>query len=268
VSSRVDESSGAARWRLLAASVPGRSHEASGTPCQDAHAPSGPFDFHAPVLAAAVADGAGRAEHAQAASAFVVEAGMAALRRHAASLPEPADDAGWQTLLRAALAEVRAALEDEVARRGADRNQFSTTLILLLATPGLAAAAQIGDGASVIGDREGNVVGLTVPDNAGFINATMFVLSPDSVETAQVAVWRGELAYVALMTDGLDMIALKMPEARPHAPFFAPLFRFIGDAPDEAAAREEFLAFLHSPRLRQRTHDDVTLLLATLEPRP
>ena len=60
------------------------------------------------------------------------------------------------------------------------------------------------------------------------------------------------------------MLALKMPEATPHAPFFSPLFRFMAQVADEAAAKEQLEAFRCSERVRERTDDDLTLLLAAL----
>jgi hypothetical protein len=254
------------RWRLLAASIPGTSHEASGTPCQDAHCPDGPFELDERLLVAAVADGAGSAEHAQAASALVVRSAVEALRRRAvtlrgAGLPG-ADDAAWRALLIDAVEDVRAELAGEVQRQGADPRQFATTLVLLLATPDVTAVVQIGDGACVVGDQGGAIVGLTMPQNAGYLNASTFVLSDEAIETAQVAVWRGEVTHIAMLTDGLDLLALNMPEATPHEPFFAPLFRFMSEANGESEARKEFLSFLTSERVRERTSDDVTLLLA------
>ena len=61
------------------------------------------------------------------------------------------------------------------------------------------------------------------------------------------------------------MLALKMPGAAPHAPFFAPLFRFVEDVSDETEAKAQLEAFLRSPGIQQRTDDDLTLVLAGLQ---
>ena len=70
--------------------------------------------------------------------------------------------------------------------------------------------------------------------------------------------------HIAILSDGLQMLALKIPEYMPHAPFFSPLFRFVAEVTDETEAKEQLEAFLRSPRVRKRTDDDLTLLLATL----
>jgi hypothetical protein len=88
--------------------------------------------------------------------------------------------------------------------------------------------------------------------------------SPEALTTAQVTVWHGAPAHIAVLSDGLQMLALKMPEGTPHAPFFSPVFRFVENATEETEAQEQFAAFLGSPRITARTDDDVTLMLATL----
>jgi len=61
----------------------------------------------------------------------------------------------------------------------------------------------------------------------------------------------------------LQMLALKIPEGTPHGPFFAPLFRFSGTVKEDSDAKEQLESFLRSPRVSERTDDDLTLLLAT-----
>ena len=82
------------------------------------------------------------------------------------------------------------------------------------------------------------------------------------MEQAQNNVWRGRAAHVAVFSDGLQMLALKMPGGAPHAPFFAPLFRFINNAADEPQIHSELESFLRSPTVRRRADDDLTLFLA------
>jgi hypothetical protein len=49
-------------------------------------------------------------------------------------------------------------------------------------------------------------------------------------------VWRGVPRHVAVFSDGLPMLALKMPVGSPHAPFFMPLFHFMATMPDATDA--------------------------------
>ncbi len=174
----------------------------------------------------------------------------------------PEDDTAWQSRLRDCLAAARSAVEAEAAAREVDVRQLATTLIVVAAAPDMVAAAQVGDGAAVVRDADGNLFALTAPQQGEYLNETTFLISPDALDAAQVQAWRGSVGGVAAFSDGLQMVALKMPEAAPHAPFFAPLFRFVSAVEDEAEAREQLAAFLRSPRIAERTDDDRTLLLA------
>ena len=247
------------RWRVIAASVRGTSHEWTGQPCQDTHhwdvLPGG-------VLVAAAADGAGSAPLGEVGADVAARTAVEAIVRRKAALP--ADDDAWRSLLTEALETARAAIEVEVAAHEVTERDLATTLILVVATQELIAAAQVGDGASVAGDGGGNIIGLTEPQMGEYVNQTTFLISPDAMATAQFIVWRGSVAHVAILSDGLQMLALKMPEGTPHAPFFSPLFRFVAEVIDETEAKEQLKVFLRSPRIRERSDDDLTLVLATL----
>lgn len=139
-------------------------------------------------------------------------------------------------------------------------HDFATTLLLAVVTTQWVAVAQVGDGAAVIHDAAGVLQSLTVPDHGEYLNETVFVTSSDYLERAQYATYRHDgLRGVALLTDGLEMLALDLATNAAHAPFFAPLFAFAA-VPD--ATEEELTAFLDSERVCARTDDDKTLVLA------
>jgi hypothetical protein len=156
------------------------------------------------------------------------------------------------------------AIEVEATMREVAVRDLATTLIVVAATPEVVSAAQVGDGAVVVGEPEGNIIALTSPGSGDYINETTFLSASMALDTAQVTVWHGGVAYIAVLSDGLQMLALKMPSGVPHVPFFSPLFRFVASATDERQAQEQLMAFLRSPRVRQSVDDDLTLLLATL----
>jgi len=249
-------------WRVLAASVRGTSHERTGQPCQDAHywraLPGG-------VMVAGVADGAGSAPLGEVGAALASRVAVESVARVLTTGPPPPEgDDALQRLLRDALKAARDSLEAEAAARQVPPRDLATTLILVIAAPEGVAAAQVGDGAAVVADATGDVIALTTPQAGEYINETTFLISPAALEKAQISVWPGRPSHVGVVSDGLQMLALKMPPGTPHRPFFTPLFRFVSDMGDESEAREELVAFLRSPRITQRTDDDLTLLLATL----
>jgi serine/threonine protein phosphatase PrpC len=246
-------------WRITAASVRGTSHEKTGQPCQDAHhylvLPDG-------ALLAAVADGAGSASRSEIGSAVAARAALDSLSCREEGTPWPIDDGGWHCLLTGALEAALSAVVAEASSLTLDQRDLATTLILMVATPECVACAQIGDGASVVGDVQEGLFPVTIPHSGEYINETTFLVSPSAISTAQVHVWRGACRHVALFSDGLQMLALKMPEGTPHAPFFAPLFQFFDAVEDSSQAQDELTAFLTSHRVTSRADDDLTLIIA------
>jgi hypothetical protein len=175
------------------------------------------------------------------------------------------DEGQIRQLLHDALLSARDAVWMEAAARQIPSRELATTLIVVLATDRWIAAAQVGDGAAVVGGENGVLRALTCPPTAEYANETIFLTSPGAIETAQVQFCRGPITCIALFSDGLQRLALKLPEGAPHAPFFAPLFRFTAEAADAEVAHHQLTAFLTSPRITDRADDDLTLLLATLK---
>ena len=257
----MNQAESAAFWRVAAASVRGVSHAVLEQVCQDAHAvallPNG-------ALVAAVADGAGSAAMSEVGSALAVEMAVVAIAA-VPTLPSATDADGWQALLTDAVRLALLRLEAEAEQREVERNALATTLLLAVATPEITAVIQIGDGAIVAGDADGSVRALTKPLNGEYANTTVFLTGPDALATAQFGL-HDAVTHLALFSDGLQRIALDMATGAPFAPFFLPLFRFIANEPEETAAQAQLTAFLSSPRVQERSDDDITLVLAARLP--
>jgi len=172
------------------------------------------------------------------------------------------DDALVRSLLNDAMLAAKKAVEDEAAACDKQPQDLATTLITMVATPELVAVAQIGDGLAVAKDGTGNLLALTMPDSGEYINETTFLTSPTALDTAQMRLWRTEIANVGIITDGLQMLALNMVVGEPHKPFFFPLFEFVANTQDKTEAKEQLVKFLRSERITQRTDDDLTLIIA------
>lgn len=249
-----------AGWKFVADSVRGSSHEKTGGVCQDSHCERA---YSGEVLLAAIADGAGSASHSEVGAEIAARTAVDALHRWCGESPTwPETDEAWRPVMLSALEQAHAAVEREAEALELLPRDLASTLILLLATPELVVGAQIGDGAAVVADAEDNLAALTVPQSGEYLNETIFLVSPGAAEQAQTAVWHGTVAFVAAFSDGLQMLALRMSDNSPHAPFFAPLFRFIQEQQDMSEAQIELRQFLNSPRIMQRADDDLTLLLA------
>ncbi|EAW37528.1 PP2C family serine/threonine-protein phosphatase [Lyngbya sp. PCC 8106] len=248
-------------WQIVSASVRGTSHEKFDLPCQDAHCYKRLSDN---LLILAVADGAGSARLSEIGSKVAVETAVNTLAQMIDlpfSSPEEID---WKGRLMNSLNAAKMAVEAEASVQDVEIRELATTLILVLATSNFIAVAQVGDGAAVVEDKAGKIEAITQPEQGEYLNETKFLIGFNAVETSQIKVWEGEPTHLAIFSDGLQMLALKMPEATPHRPFFSPLFKFVSMITDQQDAQEQLESFLRSPRVTERTDDDLTLILAAL----
>lgn len=254
-------SGGACRWRVVAASVCGTSHQKAGKPCQDVQhwsvVPGG-------VLVVTVADGASSAALGEMGATIAAWAAAATVSTHQHRTHWPDGVEAWRLCLTQAITTAQAAVEVAAEIRQVSPRELATTLILVVATSALVAVMQVGDGAVVVGDGDGNPISLTVPQSGEYANETTFLVSPNALAAAQFCLWHGTPAYLAAFSDGLQRLALKMPEGMPYAPFFRPLFHFMARVTHRHEAQAQVEAFLRSQHVSERTDDDVTLVLATL----
>jgi hypothetical protein len=232
-----------ATWRALGASVAGAGHRARGTGCEDACAVV--VDAAGGVLLA-VADGAGSAPAAARGSSAAVAIAMAALRAGAGA---------GDTLLLA-----RGALEDLADAAGLPLSDLATTLLVARATGDIIETAQVGDGAVVV--RRAGAYEVPAPDDKGeYLNETCFLTSSTWRASMRVAtVPAAGVDGIAAMSDGLQLVAFDLATGAPHAPFFEPFLSFAR----EDGPVDQLEAFLASPRVGERTDDDVTLVVAAL----
>ncbi|MFN8424428.1 MAG: PP2C family serine/threonine-protein phosphatase [Anaerolineae bacterium] len=255
-----------ASWRVAAATVVGSAHAAAGAEGQDAYSvrvrPDG-------VLVAAVADGAGSAPHGARGAAVAVAAAVGTLCE--ADLGRAGDDEdGAAHALAAALRAAGAAVVALADADGLALRDVACTLSCAVARADGALAAQVGDGLVVaVGEareagRDGALTPLSAPERGGYANETVFLTSPDAVEAAIASIQHlaGPITAIALLTDGLLRLAMNMADRTPHPAFFTPLFRFASRAVDADAAASALATFLSGPRVRARSDDDLTLVLA------
>ncbi len=250
----------ASRWRVLGASMPGAQHDESGLPCQDA------VDWRVlpeDILIAAVADGAGCTRWGGLGAQVATRDAVEFISRQDPELLRQSSCS--RKLLRDALTVAREALAAEAESRQLPFEELSTTLLLALMTPEHFAAAQVGDGAVVVGNRRMGLTVITTPHIGEFCNETLFLTAPKAVAKASITVMHRCFAYLTMFTDGMQRLSLKYPEGTPHPPFFHTLFQFISQIDDMEPARANLCHFLTSEQVRERTDDDVTLCIAKLE---
>ncbi len=261
----------ALEWRIAFASVAGTSHAARGISCQDAS------DCQvlrradgAPILVAVVADGAGSASHADLGASLacsgLVEV-VAAFYDEGHALGDLASEvaAGWALdLANAALGLAEA--------EGLAARDLASTLLAAVVEPERAAFLQIGDGAIVVARRSAPDAFAPVvwPRRGEYVNQTHFLTDLDALDHLTVALVDEPVDEVALLSDGLQGLALHEASRTAHAPFFRPIFAPVRVEPAGCSERlsAALARFLDSPRVNRRTDDDKTLVLATRRPAP
>ena len=238
-------------WKRLGVSVAGTSHEKTGTPCQDAHRIE---IMDTGVVLIAFADGAG--------SAALAEVGAHAATETAIEVLQSAIQSGtdWQKSLQLAFRSAQQKIACEADSQGEEARELACTLTMVVSDGLLTVGGSVGDGAVILqaGDK---LIPFLVPERGEYLNETGF-LHDAEIESIELQSYEGEISGIAAFTDGLQLLALKLPEAEPHTGFFTPLFRFVWG---EKANAEELRQFLQSPKVASRTDDDLTLILAVRE---
>src|SRR5262249_55780804 len=104
----------------------------------------------------------------------------------------------------------------EAARQQVPPRELATTLIVAVATPNVVVSAQVGDGAVVVRDSSGTLISMTSLPSDGYVNETTFLTSPEALSMAQGRFWAGRASHVAASSDGLQLLAMRMPGGAPH----------------------------------------------------
>ncbi|WP_254510767.1 PP2C family serine/threonine-protein phosphatase [Anatilimnocola floriformis] len=235
-------------WKLVFGSVQGTSHTQSGMPCQDycSGLVSGT------TVMAACADGAGSAELSQLGSKAAVDRFI----KVACGDAEPTKEQ-----LEAWVDSARENLLEAASETGSAPRQLACTFLAALVGDGWAAFAQIGDGVIVFDGPAGYELAFW-PENGEYANTTRFLSDEDYRQHLRVEIIPRQVSELAVLTDGLQMLALDLAGARVHDRFFAPLFKAVRKGPDETVLQALLLEFMDSKRVNERTDDDKTLLLA------
>ena len=83
---------------------------------------------------------------------------------------------------------------------------------------------QIGDGAIILGND--TLYGVVFwPQSGEYANTTNFLTSDEYAKQLEFLATPSKCSKVALMTDGIERLALRFDIQTPHIPFFDPLFR-------------------------------------------
>ncbi|QBM75169.1 protein phosphatase 2C domain-containing protein [Sphingomonas sp. AAP5] len=215
------------------------------------------------VLIAVACDGAGSTFHGR--YGAVISARTISQRAKAwvtahALLPTPLLIDLW-------VAEARLSIIVAADRLGVAAGDFANTLVLAISDGEEVLTAHIGDGAVVAGLTVPNsLVVLSWPQGGEFAAETFFVTDTDpQLRIGSLRGWT--IDRLAVMTDGLERLALDFSAAVAHPPFFDRLFggMIAATAPGPCKPLSDALGrFLDADAVNARTTDDKTLVLAVM----
>ena len=247
-------------WRVVAASVIGTSHIATGTGCQDSCLAQVEADpAKPPLLTIFVADGAGSAARGGHGAELAIEAATAFVAEHY-TRPEFGLNDTWAV---DCVQAVRAKIYAEAERNGGKARDYACTFLGVVASPLCTLLMQIGDGGIVVDVGAGLVVPIT-PMVGEYANMTNFVTDENAIDVLAVVLVPVPAQKVAVFSDGIQRLALNIATNTAHEPFYTPFFTVLAAATEaqEDQLHAELVRFLNSPAVNERTDDDKSLALA------
>lgn len=252
-------------WVWAAARSAGTSHLAQDLPCQDAFACSiWRRGCAPPIWIAALADGAGSADRAEVGAELATSLVTSIIKE---AFEEGATIETAANILRYAVSEVRLALELKAGHDARIINDYASTLLVAILSPGGGAIGQIGDGAAVIDDGSTNWRPVHWPDHGEYANTTSFLTQDDALDMLRIASFDTPVRRIALFSDGLERLLLDFRNRSAHAPFFDSIFRRLKPAVGPGhltGVSEELGLLLSSAKVNSRTDDDKSLICAAL----
>lgn len=249
----------------MAASVIGTSHEKTGGTCQDANdCQIYTSRYGEKILVAVVADGAGSAACGGEGATRTCRALQGLMDEHLDS-GRTVEEVTRETV-GSWIITIQNLLEEEAKVLCRERRDFACTMLGLIVSESCAACLQVGDGVIVLADSEEHAYGHVFwPDRGEYVNTTHFVTEENASEHLQFESVKRRVVEAALLTDGLQTIALNYQQRTAHEPFFKGLFAPLRTV-EEGCSRElseSLAAFLTSPRVNEKTDDDKTVVLAS-----
>ncbi len=254
------------QWRYIFVSVEGSSHQKSGLPCQDASdCRLISLDDGETVLIMAASDGAGSADRSDigaslCCSMFIQE--VTAFLRGGGDVSQITRDfvRNWLEAFQEAVRH--RAEEDELTPR-----DFACTIIAAVLGHDSAVFIQVGDGVIVISPPEDpdEYCWVFWPQQGEYENTTVFATEPTALEVFNYELSRSRFDEIAILTDGLQRLALHFQTQTAYSPFFRPMFAPLRSSSPTSldSLTASLRVFLDSKPVNDRVDDDKTLVIAT-----
>jgi hypothetical protein len=242
------------KWKWIAASRRGTSHERSGTHRQDAFRC---VEARYGRLIAAVADGAGSASHGRYGAAVTCRLLTSRAKAHG-SLPDQRIFEEWIDELRDTLAAI-------AERHRLSMRDFAATMLFAMTDARSLFIAHIGDGAIVRQAHAGGPWECVSWPEAGEYASTTFFVTDNAGVRLNMATFDNPPHALALFSDGIERLVLDFNNQTAPASFFDTMACSMKDSDSPGLQRSlssQLHAYLGSPKINDRTDDDKTLIVA------
>jgi hypothetical protein len=241
------------KWKWIAASRKGTSHERSNTPRQDAFRI---VEARHGRLIAVVSDGAGSASYSRYGAVLTCRILSTRALAHG-KFPD-------HLLLEEWIDEVRDTLAMVAVHRDLTMRDFACTMLFAMADSERFLTAHVGDGAIV---RQKEVGGewqcVSWPESGEYASTTFFV-TDDLGARLRVATFEEPTNAVALFSDGIERLVLDFTNLTAPPGFFNTMSGTMSgkDAGNQRRLSAQLGDYLGSPKINDRTDDDKTLVVA------
>jgi hypothetical protein len=242
---------------VFGAKTAGRGHQIKKIPCQDAFY----SDFYqSSHVVIAIADGLGSASRSDLGAQIAVESAVNTVTSRMAL-----GQTDYHQLLYDGILHARNDLLKRAAEEICHVRDLASTILLIIASRDGIAVAHIGDGAIVI-KGSGFVRLISPPENSEYANVVVPLTSQDWEKSLRIYESAEPIECVAAFTDGLQNAALKKVNSvyEPFVAFFNPVFSYALKIEDIDTAGTDIEELLISPKVRDSSDDDKTLVISVL----
>ncbi len=243
-------------WKILAAKATGASHKKLGLGCQDFYRYE---QINQKYFIAALADGAGSATEGELGANKAVNHTIENIK---SSILQGNSD--LLEITKTAITKAREEIIKTAKKQSTPLKDYATTLLAVLIDDNYGVAAQIGDGVIVVKDDENSWSWVFWPQHGEYVNNTHFLTDEDALNLIQIDKF-DRTNEIAMITDGLERLALNMSNKRAHNPFFEG-FTMPLKKPHEAGEinklNNQLQRYLDSEIIQNKTDDDVSIVLA------
>jgi hypothetical protein len=150
---------------------------------------------------------------------------------------------------------------------GVPERDYACTLVGAIIGQKAGAFFQVGDGAVVYSTQSTNKLPVLAfwPERGEYENTTFFATQSNFLDQMQFCLVQEQVYEIALLSDGLQRLALDYQTKSAHQPFFSGLFAPLRrtERQDVPALNAQLSTYLDSSKVNERTDDDKTLILAT-----